>query len=60
MHNRSWYVQNNVNTDLDPIFEIQSANHAMILKFPFINGNPDQRCDELTNCTSNYLKSFLT
>jgi hypothetical protein len=57
MHNKSWYEQNNVNTDVDHIFEVQSANHAMILKFPFINGKSDERCNYLTKCTCDYLKS---
>ena len=55
---RQWYQSNKTTTDVDHVFEVQSANRMMLLKFPFVHGQPDDRADEVVECTRTYLRSL--
>ena len=55
---RHWYTDNKTTTDVDHVFEVQSANRMMLLKFPFVNGQPDSRTSEVVECTRDYLRSL--
>ena len=55
---RHWYMDNKTTTDVDHVLEVQSANRMMLLKFPFVNGQPNEKAQDVAECTREYLRSF--